>query len=117
MQLRTAERRQARMRLALQGVSGAGKTFSSLIIARGMTDNWSKVALIDMENEINSQIPTKPFHPPAGLTSRKALAAYASISSSSIIVFEARMSWKISRADWYASSKDGFLGRPSSRSK
>jgi septum formation inhibitor-activating ATPase MinD len=50
MQLRTAERRQARMRLALQGVSGAGKTFSSLIIARGMTDSWSKIALIDTEH-------------------------------------------------------------------
>ena len=38
------------MRLALQGASGSGKTYSSLLIAYGMTGDWSKVAVIDSEN-------------------------------------------------------------------
>ena len=38
------------MRLALQGASGSGKTYSSLLIAHGMTSDWSKIAVIDTEN-------------------------------------------------------------------
>ena len=43
-------RRAAKMRLALTGASGAGKTYSSLQIAYGMTNDWSKIAVIDSEN-------------------------------------------------------------------
>ena len=50
MQLRQSQRREAKMRLALQGASGSGKTYSSLLIAYGMTGDWSKVAVIDSEN-------------------------------------------------------------------
>ena len=49
LQLRQAERRQAKMRLGLSGPSGSGKTFSALLLASGMAD-WSKIALIDTEN-------------------------------------------------------------------
>ena len=50
MQLRTSERKQAKMKLALQGASGSGKTYSSLLIAYGITGDWSKIAIIDTEN-------------------------------------------------------------------
>lgn len=51
MQLRKSERKKAKIKMALQGSSGAGKTFSALLLAKGLTnDNLSKVAIIDTEN-------------------------------------------------------------------
>lgn len=50
MNLRTSERRQARIKMALQAPSGAGKTYSSLLIAFGITNDWGKIAIIDTEN-------------------------------------------------------------------
>jgi hypothetical protein len=50
MELRKATRSQAKLRIGVTGPSGSGKTYSSLLIARGMTDSWDKVALIDTEN-------------------------------------------------------------------
>ena len=47
----TVTRKKAKLRLALTGVSGAGKTLSALLIAYGMTGDWSKIALIDTEHE------------------------------------------------------------------
>lgn len=44
-------RRAARLRMALAGVSGAGKTLGALLIAYGITGDWSRVALIDTEHE------------------------------------------------------------------
>lgn len=44
-------RRKAKLRLALTGVSGAGKTLSALYIAYGITRDWNKIALIDTEHE------------------------------------------------------------------
>lgn len=44
-------REKAKLRLALTGVSGAGKTLSSLYIGFGITGDWSKVALIDTEHQ------------------------------------------------------------------
>jgi cellulose biosynthesis protein BcsQ len=35
----------------LQGASGAGKTYSSLLLAYGLCQNWSKIAVIDTENQ------------------------------------------------------------------
>lgn len=46
---RKAERRKAKLRLAIDGPSGSGKTLSSLLIAHGITGDWSKVAVIDTE--------------------------------------------------------------------
>ncbi|WP_332913932.1 AAA family ATPase [Algoriphagus boritolerans] len=31
--------------------SGAGKTYSSLLLAYGLTTNWTKIAVIDTENQ------------------------------------------------------------------
>mgnify|MGYP001157795136 CR=1 FL=1 len=48
--LRKAERKKAKLRLGIVGPSGSGKTYSSLLIAYGITGDWSKIALIDTEN-------------------------------------------------------------------
>ncbi|EDP96744.1 AAA family ATPase [Kordia algicida OT-1] len=51
MQLRKSERKQAKIKMALQGSSGSGKSLSSLLLAKGLTnDNLTKVAVIDTEN-------------------------------------------------------------------
>ncbi len=50
MEIHKAERRQVKIKLGLQGPSGSGKTYSSLLMANGITGNWSKVAIIDTEN-------------------------------------------------------------------
>lgn len=47
----TVERKQAKLRMALTGVSGSGKTLGALYIAYGITGDWSKIALIDTEHE------------------------------------------------------------------
>ena len=49
MQLRKAERRNAKIKLALTGSSGCGKTYSALLLANGITD-WENIAVIDTEN-------------------------------------------------------------------
>ena len=46
---RTAERRKAKLRLAIDGPSGSGKSLTSLLIAYGITGDWSKIAVIDTE--------------------------------------------------------------------
>lgn len=48
-QLRKAQRKQAKIKLAFQGPAGSGKTMSALLLASGMTD-YSKIAIIDTEN-------------------------------------------------------------------
>lgn len=72
MDLRKAQRQQAKIKLAMEGVSGSGKTMSALLLASGMAD-WSKIAVIDTENhsadlyahlgEYNVLQLSKPFTP------------------------------------------------------
>lgn len=50
MELKTAQRHQVKLRLGLSGASGFGKTFSALLLANGITNDWSKIAIIDTEN-------------------------------------------------------------------
>jgi len=51
MLLRKAERRKAKIKMAIQAPSGAGKTFSSLLLAKGLVNNdLSKVVVVDTEN-------------------------------------------------------------------
>ena len=50
LNLRQSSKKQAKMKLALAGCAGSGKTMSSLLLAYGMTNNWSKIAVIDTEN-------------------------------------------------------------------
>jgi hypothetical protein len=51
LQLKKASRKQVKLRLGLSGPSGSGKTASALLLAFGITGDWSKIALIDSENE------------------------------------------------------------------
>jgi hypothetical protein len=50
MELRKATRKKAKIRLGLSAVSGGGKTYSALLIAHGICNDWNKVAIIDSEN-------------------------------------------------------------------
>jgi hypothetical protein len=50
MQLRKATRQKAKIRLGLSAVSGGGKTYSAILIAKGLCGDLSKVAIIDTEN-------------------------------------------------------------------
>src|SRR5665647_99005 len=50
MNLQQAERKQAKIKLGLQSPSGGGKTYSALLLAFGMINDWSKIAVIDTEN-------------------------------------------------------------------
>jgi hypothetical protein len=50
MKLQTATRKRAKIKMALQSPSGSGKTYSSLLIAYGLTGNWENIAVIDTEN-------------------------------------------------------------------
>lgn len=50
MQLRKATRKKAKIRLGLSSVSGGGKTYSAILIAKGLVGDLSKVAIIDTEN-------------------------------------------------------------------
>ena len=50
MKLQKAERHQVKLRIGLSGPSGFGKTYSALLLAYGMTNDWRKIAIIDTEN-------------------------------------------------------------------
>ncbi len=50
MQLEIANRKKAKIKLCLQGASGSGKTMSALLIAFGITNDWSRIAIVDAEN-------------------------------------------------------------------
>lgn len=73
MQLNKAKRHQVKLRLGLSGASGFGKTYSALLLAYGITNDWSKIAIIDTENnsaslyshlgDFNVLVLTEPFQP------------------------------------------------------
>ena len=50
MQLKKATRKQVKLRLNISAPSGAGKTYSALRMAKGLVNDWDKVAVIDTEN-------------------------------------------------------------------
>lgn len=50
MQLKKSQRQNQKIKMAIQGASGFGKTFSALQLAYGITNDWSKIAVIDSEN-------------------------------------------------------------------
>jgi len=50
MQLQQTKRHNVKLRLGISGASGFGKTYSALQLAYGMTNDWSKIAVIDTEN-------------------------------------------------------------------
>lgn len=50
MKLQQAQRNQVKLRLGLSGASGFGKSYSALLLAYGITEDWTKIAIIDTEN-------------------------------------------------------------------
>lgn len=50
MEIRKATRQAAKLRIGLSAVTFGGKTYSSLLLAYGMTKDWSKICIIDSEN-------------------------------------------------------------------
>lgn len=80
--LRKAERKQAKLRIGISGPSGSGKTKGALLLAKGISSDWSKVALIDTENgsgelysnmgDYNVITLTAPFTPERYIESIKA---------------------------------------------
>jgi len=52
MLIRQSKRNEAKIKIAINGPSGAGKTYSSLLLAYGLSNNdYSKVVIIDTENK------------------------------------------------------------------
>lgn len=50
MQLQQATRKKSKLRLNISGPAGSGKTYSALLMAKGLIGNWEKIAVIDTEN-------------------------------------------------------------------
>ena len=50
MGFQKVSRFKSKLRLALAGPSGSGKTLSALLLAYGITGDWSKIAVIDTEH-------------------------------------------------------------------
>lgn len=50
MELKKATRKQVKLRLNISAPSGAGKTMSALLMAKGLVGDWAKIAVIDTEN-------------------------------------------------------------------
>ncbi|MBX2950999.1 MAG: AAA family ATPase [Leadbetterella sp.] len=54
MKIELAKREQAKIKIGLQGPSGSGKSFSALLLAHGLTNDWTKIVVIDTENKSSS---------------------------------------------------------------
>ena len=54
LELKKAQRKKVKLRLNISAPSGAGKTYSSLLMAKGLCGDWSKIAVIDTENGSSS---------------------------------------------------------------
>jgi len=73
MEFVKASRKKVKLRLNISAPSGAGKTYSALLMAKGLVGEWSKIGIIDTENEsaslyehlgpFNSLSLTAPFTP------------------------------------------------------
>lgn len=73
MILQKATRKKVKLRLGLSGASGFGKTYSALLIAKGLVGDWEKIGVIDSENDsaslyshlgdFNTLTLTAPFTP------------------------------------------------------
>lgn len=50
MKLKKAQRSNVKLRLGISGASGFGKSYSALLLAYGITNDWEKIAIIDTEN-------------------------------------------------------------------
>lgn len=51
MKIEKAQRQNVKIKLGLQGSSGCGKSYSALLLAFGITNDWAKIVVIDSENK------------------------------------------------------------------
>ena len=51
MQLQKAERKRVKLRLNIASPSGFGKSYSSLLLAYGITNRWESIGVVDTEND------------------------------------------------------------------
>lgn len=51
MQLQQATRKKVKIKAGLSSVAGGGKTKGALLIAKGLVGDWTKIAVIDSEND------------------------------------------------------------------
>jgi hypothetical protein len=49
LEFRNAERKRVKLKMLVQGLAGSGKTYSSILLAYGITKDWSKIGLVDCE--------------------------------------------------------------------
>jgi len=49
MELKQSERKNSKIKVAMLGSSGSGKTYSALLVAHGITNDWSKICVVDTE--------------------------------------------------------------------
>ncbi len=73
MEFKKASRKKVKLRLNISAPSGAGKTMSALLLAKGLVGSWDKVGVIDTENDsaslyehlgdFNTLVLTSPFTP------------------------------------------------------
>jgi len=73
MEIKKVKRKKVKLKIGLSGASGFGKTYSALLLARGMSSSWDKIAVIDTENgsaslysnlgDYNTLELDQPFHP------------------------------------------------------
>lgn len=50
MQLQLAQRQKVKLKMSISAPTGFGKTYGALLIAYGITNDWSKICVIDSEN-------------------------------------------------------------------
>ena len=51
MRLENASRKQVKIKLSLSGPAGSGKTYSAILLAFGITNDFTKICVIDSENK------------------------------------------------------------------
>jgi len=101
IEIRKAKRTQARLRIGLSSPSGAGKTYSSLLLAKGLVGSWDKIGLIDSENgrgdiysdfgEYNIITLKPPFTPESYI---EAIKAFENAGMEAIIIDSTTHEWE-----------------------
>jgi hypothetical protein len=100
-EIRKAQRKQSKLRIGLSSPSGAGKTYSSLLLAKGLVGDWSKIGLIDSENgrgdiysdfgEYNIITLKPPFTPESYI---EAIRAFENAGMEAIIIDSTTHEWE-----------------------
>src|SRR5436190_16795680 len=49
MEIHKATKSKSKLRVGIAGTSGSGKTYSALLLAKGLVGDWSKVCVVDTE--------------------------------------------------------------------